>query len=504
LSLTAALLLVPAPSRAQATGSIAGVVKDTSGAVLPGVTVEAASPALIEKVRSVTSDRQGNYKIVDLRAGTYTVTFTLSGFSTVRREGVDVGTGVTATVNAELKVGALEETVTVTGASPVVDVQNTRTQAILNRETLDTLPTGRSYGGYAALIVGASTGATQDVGGNFGENVSAIDIHGTRGQVAQKLFYDGMSISVLTGDTAAGSRLFFVNQLVTQEMVIETGSMTAEATTGGVQSNIVPKDGGNTFTGVMAGAYANNHLQSNNLTDTLIARGVTAAATIKQIYDFGVAWGGPIRQDKAWFFTGTRYWGAENYIPGTYFNKTLGTLTYTPDLGRPAYVGPHDKDVMGRLTVQLTPKQKISTTTSVQFNCMCNGGFSSPSAPETGYHIKAEPVVLSMGTWSYPSTNRLLFQAGGAFMYGKARITPAGGLDEISFGPFERLSLTAIPVTELSTGLNYGARAVGLDVTDYGELNGSQVNFRGSVSYVTGSHAAKLGFTLLRGLAGDR
>src|SRR4051812_43833848 len=114
--LFAGCMLLPATAWAQAdTGNIAGVVRDTSGAVMPGVTVEAASPALIEKVRAVITDNQGLYRIVDLRPGTYSVTFTLPGFSSVRREGVALSTGFTANVNAELKVGSLEETITVSG-----------------------------------------------------------------------------------------------------------------------------------------------------------------------------------------------------------------------------------------------------------------------------------------------------------------------------------------------------------------------------------------------------
>src|SRR5262245_60356375 len=131
IALVAVVSFLGTPHRVLAqsatTGSIAGVVRDTTGAVLPGVTVEAASPALIEKVRSVVTDDQGNYKIVELRPGTYTVTFTLPGFATFRREGLALTTGFTAAGNAEMKVGSLEETVVVTGASPVVDIQNVRT-----------------------------------------------------------------------------------------------------------------------------------------------------------------------------------------------------------------------------------------------------------------------------------------------------------------------------------------------------------------------------------------
>src|SRR5205809_1582709 len=136
------------------TGSIAGVVRDTTGAVLPGVTVEASSPALIEGTRSATTDDKGQYKIVDLRPGVYSVTFTLAGFNTVKREGVELTTGFTAPVNADLRVGSVEETITVTGASPVVDTQNTRNQAVLTREVLDSVPTGKATPGYASLIPG--------------------------------------------------------------------------------------------------------------------------------------------------------------------------------------------------------------------------------------------------------------------------------------------------------------------------------------------------------------
>src|SRR5580765_7399734 len=136
------LFLLPALAWAQAeSGNIAGAVRDGSGAVMPGVTVEAASPALIEKVRVVTTDTQGLYRIVDLRPGRYTVTFTLPGFSTFKREGIELTTGFTAAVNAEMKVGTLEETVTVTGESPVVDTQNVRKQNVVSSDLLEALPT---------------------------------------------------------------------------------------------------------------------------------------------------------------------------------------------------------------------------------------------------------------------------------------------------------------------------------------------------------------------------
>src|SRR5438045_4211025 len=134
LPVLSVLLLLPSPAYAQFAGASTGVVKDASGGVLPGVTVEAASPALIEKVRSVITDATGQYRIVDLRPGTYSVTFSLPGFSTVKREGIELSGAFVATVNGEMKVGALEETITVTGETPIVDVQSAKVQQTVSKD----------------------------------------------------------------------------------------------------------------------------------------------------------------------------------------------------------------------------------------------------------------------------------------------------------------------------------------------------------------------------------
>ena len=148
----AAFLLLSSSAFAQAT--ITGTVKDTSGAVLPGVTVEASSPALIEKVRTAVSDGTGQYRIVDLRPGTYAVTFTLPGFNTFRRDGVELSGALTATINADMKVGELQETVTVTGETPIVDVQSTRRQTVISGDVMKDLPAARSYAGVMQLAPG--------------------------------------------------------------------------------------------------------------------------------------------------------------------------------------------------------------------------------------------------------------------------------------------------------------------------------------------------------------
>src|SRR3954453_10756151 len=182
IALCACAVLLPAAAFGQA--SIAGVVRDTSGAVMPGVTVEASSPALIEKVRSAVTDGSGQYKIVNLRPGLYTVTFTLPGFSSVRREGIELTGDFTATINAELKVGSLEETITVSGAAPLVDVQSVTKQTVFTREILDVLPAARSIQGAAVLIPGVTTpGAARDVGGTTRLQQPGTTFRGTGGNI---------------------------------------------------------------------------------------------------------------------------------------------------------------------------------------------------------------------------------------------------------------------------------------------------------------------------------
>jgi hypothetical protein len=245
------LLLLPGAAWAQSTGNIAGLVTDATGAILPGVTVETASPALIEKTRSVATDGQGRYLVEALPPGTYTVTFTISGFRSVRREGIQLTTGFTANVNAELSVGAVEETVTVAGATPLVDVQNVRTQNVLQREVLDTLPTNKSMHGYASLTVGLKNEALfgkYDVGGNKTDSYGFVGMHGLTAEDGRVL-YNGMTFNNMVGLGGGRSKQFFVNTMDVQEIQLEMGGMTAENDTGGVHMNVIPKSGGNSFAG---------------------------------------------------------------------------------------------------------------------------------------------------------------------------------------------------------------------------------------------------------------
>ena len=488
------LLLAPAAAWAQVgSASIAGVVRDTSGGVLPGVTVEAASPALIEKARSVVTDDQGLYRIVDLRPGVYTVTFTLPGFSTFRRDALELATSFTATVNAELRVGALEESITVSGEAPVVDTQNVRQQTTIGRATLDAIPTTKRLGQYASVIPGAtySSPTFQDVGGAAGEG-GQFGIHGGRaGDLVINV--EGINQNL----RALGVYSFNANTF--QEVVLQTSGGSAESVTGGVQVNIVQKDGGNTFSGNVSTAYAGPKLQSDNLTPELRARGLVETPGLKKTYDHGGALGGPIKQDRLWFLVGLRVWGAQQYAPGTYYNKTqnvkLGTdpswrvVPYTPDESRPAYANTYHKDASLRITWQAAAKHKIVGSYSIQPNCSCTYGLigvGSPAptaprpAPEALDDHLYNPNYLPLISWSYPATNRLLFEAGAS-----ANISTGYTYRLPETGP------TDIALTDLATNFQWGSRA-----EPYVLSFNKQYRQRFAVSYITGSHAFKTGLDL--------
>ena len=496
-------MLLPSIARAQSTssGAVAGVVTDASGAVIPGVTVEAASPALIEKVRSVVTDDQGQYKIVDLRPGTYTVSFSLSGFAAVKREGLVLTTGFTATVNAEMRLGSLEETVTVAGASPLVDTQNVRTQTVFSRDGLDALPSAKTLQGYAALTLGATftSAADQDVGGNRGEmgGLGAFTVHNSRASDS-RVTMDGMPFGQLTGDQNASSRGQFVNQLAVEETSIQTSGFSAEFEVAGPTANIVPKDGGNTFKFTVAGNGTGSGLQSSNLTDELRGRGLITPPKVKHIYDVGFAGGGPVQTDRLWFYTAHRWWGTQNTAPGNYFNATQHTLFYTADLSRPAYLDFPHWDSSVRFTWQVSTRNKITISESLQHSCGCfTRSDLGTYAPEATYSFIYYPNSITQGTWSYPATNRLLFEAGATVLWQNQDNVRQDDVftDDIS-------------VLELSTGYQYNANqppstiaASGLAISStYGEGSRShQSNQRFSMSYVTGSHAFKVGFFMMEG-----
>src|SRR5436309_10998316 len=319
----AIVVSLPATALAQTSG-IAGVVKDTTGAVMPGVTVEASSPALIEQVRTVTTDTQGQYKIGDLRPGTYTVTFTLPGFSTIKREGIELPATFTATVNTDLRVGALEETVTVSGASPVVDMQNVIRRQVVAKDMIDAMPTSKNWSTIGVMTIGVSSNQN-DVGGTAGEHQNQLKAHG--GSFNDRLVQlDGLMIANMACNYSCVG--VSTNDASTQELSYELGAISAETGGGGVRVNIIPKEGGNTFSGSAFFNYATHNWQSNNLTSDLKAQGVTSTDTIDHLYDTSFAFGGPIKRDKVWFWTAHRYWGYKIFRTDSYYATNPFYLVY--------------------------------------------------------------------------------------------------------------------------------------------------------------------------------
>ena len=308
----ACLCLVPAAARAQST--LTGVVKDTSGAVLPGVTVEAASPVLIEKIRAGSTDENGVYRLVDLRPGVYTLTFTLPGFSIVKREGLELPSDFTMTVSSVLRVGELQETVTVTGSSPVVDVQSTTKSQVLSRETLDAIPTGRTIQGMGQLITGVSLNIP-DVGGSRAMQQTYMSAHGMSASQTM-VQVDGLMVNGLDGDGAVQN---YFNSTMSQEMVYTTSGAAADVSGGGVKLNMIPKDGGNSFAGSAFGGYQNKNFQTNNLTDELKARGLKSADGIGKLFNMEASLGGPIMKDRMWFFLSARTFKLDT-LPADVFN----------------------------------------------------------------------------------------------------------------------------------------------------------------------------------------
>ena len=506
LSVVAVLVVLLAPPvLAQSTGSIGGTVRDTTGAVLPGVTIEAASPALIEQFRTAVSDGNGNYLIIDLRPGTYTVTLTLPGFSPFVREGLELNTGVTATVNAEMRVGGVEEAITVTGASPVVDVQNVRQQNVFSREVLDSVPNNKTAQGFASMLVGARMDrmTSHDVGGNQAEaGGSSFGIHGNRGGDLT-LNQDGMTFNNFTAQSGTGSgRFLYPNQISTAETVLETGGQSAEATTGGIQLNIVPKEGANEFSFYFAASGSNPDFQNTNLNDELRARGLTTDPAGSIIRDVGFGVGGPIAKDRLWFYTAHRWWGNKvgaaanfgnaltgQYIGGMFDGRPSGVTRYEPDLSYKAFQEKRAKDNNFRLTWQAAERHKINFSHAWQDNCSCYSGTLGNTAPEATTERLFSPATLTQATWSNPLTNRLLFEAGLTVVNNgmAVRYHPVGG------GP-DDISIS-------DSGFRYGAARVGLGIVSYntprdGSHTSDQTNARFAMSYVTGSHNLKTGLQL--------
>ncbi len=497
----ALLLFLSTPAFAQ---GVAGIVKDTSGAILPGVTVEAASPALIEKSRTVVTDGTGQYRFVDLKPGTYSVTFTLPGFATVKRENIELtGAGVT-TINADMRVGAVEETITVSGATPVVDTQtSTKREVVLADEVLAAVPVTRTYGSVLAMVPGVQSltldvNSTQSVGGtatNF-----FFTSRGGRGNEGT-VQVDGMNVGSAFGGGGVSSFAYdFVNA---QEVQVTVAGGMGEVDRGGPAFNIIPKSGGNDFNGTAFLSTAGEWSQGSNLDDELRRAGITEPPGLIKNYDTNLAVGGPIKRDRLWFFNNLRTYGTQQDVPGVYANANALDPTkwnYVKDPNVQARSAGSKKIEAIRLTGQLTPKNKLGFYYDYQWNCagssLVNMGDScrergddwialgtTTTAPESA-NMWPEREKITQATWTSPATNRILMEAGFSSFSSKW----GGYIPEGSKTGF-------VAVTEQSTAAGVPSPNFVYRGWNSAASNNQQHNiWRASLAYVTGAHSFKVGY----------
>jgi hypothetical protein len=502
-SVVLALLLLTVPAFSQP--AIAGVVRDASGAVLPGVSVEAASPALIEKSRAGVTDGTGQYRIIDLKPGVYSVTFTLSGFATVKRDDIDVtGAGVT-TINADMRVGAVTETVTVTGETPVVDVQTSTTrEVVLPSSVLAQIPATRTYGNILAMVPGVQS-LTLDVNSTQAMTGTATNFfftsRGGRGNEGT-VQVDGMNVGSAFGGGGVSSFAYdFVN--ATEVQVTVAGGM-GESDRGGPAFNIIPKTGGNTFNGTAFGSTAGQWSQSSNLDDRLRSFGITEPPGLIKNWDTNLAIGGPVKRDRLWFFDNVRSYGTHQDIPGLYANANVGDpskWSYVKDPNVKARSAADKMIESIRLTSQLTPRNKVGFYWEYQANCvgsaLANTGgdrcrdrgsdwvaLGTPTTSPESSNMWPEREKITQGTWSSPLSPRLLFEAGVSSFSSKwGGYIPPGSATNL------------VAVTEQST-------AAGVPVPNFtyrgwasAASNNQQHNiWRASLAYVTGAHSFKVGY----------
>ena len=481
-----ACLAVFSPA-AHAQSAIGGTVKDASGAVLPGVTVEVASPVLIEKTKAVSTDGQGAYKVVDLRPGVYTVTFSLQGFSNFKREGLELPSNFVATVNAEMKVGALEESVTVSGASPVVDVQSNVKTQVLSRDVLDSVPSAKTIQSLGQLIVGVTL-SSPDVGGSRAMQQTYFVVHGT-GASGSMVTVDGLVTNGIMGD---GAVMAYHNEAMIQEAVYQTAGGTAETIVGGINMNLVPKDGGNRFVGALKYGKSPSSLQGDNLTPRLKALGVSAVDKIDNFYEFNVEEGGPIVKDRLWFFGAFRNAHYDKPIANT-FNVPAGAnvpayfkaCLATPGSCEQGISDEKMDNPIVRFTWQMSPRNKFAAymDRAMRFRGHAMSSLSDPATASVVWHTP----TFSTGSakWTSTVSSKLLVEAG--FSYNRERYDNVyqDGLSKPYGSP---AWYAGARKSDSSTSVLWNAPSAQLG--NYPD----KYNVMAAISYVTGSHSVKVGF----------
>ncbi|HET9702392.1 MAG TPA: TonB-dependent receptor [Vicinamibacterales bacterium] len=476
-----------APAVALAQSAFTGTVKDTSGAVMPGVTVEAASPVLIEKVKSAVTDENGQYRIVDLRPGTYTITFSLPGFNTVTRENVELAGNFTATINIELGVGTLQESVTVSGASPVVDVQSNTKQQVLTRDVLSAVPTAGTIQGLGQLVVGVTLNVP-DVGGSRAMQQTYFAVRG-QGGAQTVVLVDGLMTNGLMGDGAVQA---YHNESMTQEAVYQTAGGNAETLTGGVNMNLIPKDGGNMFRGGFKGFKSPESWQGDNFTQDLKDMGVTGVDKISNFYEFNIEQGGPIIKNKLWFFGAFRKARYDRPIANTFaippgtpnISQAFAACQRNADSCDQGVSDEKMDNPVVRMTWQMSERNKLAfyMDRALRLRGHAMGALTDATTASVIWNTP----TFATGSVKYTSTlsSKLLFEAG--FSGNRERydnLYQPGILADRNTEAWYR----NVRKNDTSTGLLWNAS--GAQLGNYPD----RYNLQGAMSYVTGSHNVKVG-----------
>jgi hypothetical protein len=503
--LTFLVLLLPAAAHGQAT--LAGVVRDNSGAVLPGVTIEAASAALIEKSRTAITDGSGQYRITELPPGTYTLTFTLSGFTVVKRPDIEVrGSGVIP-INADLRLGALQETITVTGESPLVDTQSTRREMVLTSDTINSLPATRSYGALLNAIPGLSTN-TGSTSAMATPDMTFFTANGGR-QNGGQVQIDGMPVAASFNGGGVSTFTYDIANAAEMQVLVSGGL--GEAENGEPRINLVPQSGGNSFRGQGFYSGAGRWSAGSNITPALESAGIVAPPTILKLWDLSGSASGPVRRDKLWFFGNVRQYGNYQTIEGVVGNRFAGDPTRWDYQADPAIQArtANSRDIFsGRLTAQITERHRVTFYQEYQHRCSgstlnegsgCRApgegwtglgtGGGTPSSPEAwpGYHDF--PYYVTQIGWSSPMSSRLLLDAG----FSRFHYLWAG------FGqaPPDRINLIPVTETQAIDGhrANFSYRGIYDPIAyAYADNDANPNNWKASLSYVTGAHNMKFGY----------
>jgi hypothetical protein len=491
--LLAMCLVYPNSAAAQAvgTGTISGTVKDSSGGVLPGVTVEAASPALIEGRRSVTTDSAGRYSIVNLRPGTYTVTFTLDGFSTVKRANVQLTSDFTANVNAQLTVGSVESTIEVDARPPLVDVQSAAQPKVFTREVMDELPTERTPNAVLFTIPGTEAGA-------FG-------LFAFRGSADSITTVDGMRMTNLIG-AGPGSTTAPTNSNMYEEFSYSTNIDSAEFGQPGLRINLVPRDGGNEFKGTLFARYTRASWQGDNIDDALRSQGVSAAAKNPKQWDLNPGVGGPLLRDRLWYYVSYQNKGEDTVQTGSFFDADPLPYRYVADLNRPGISAARSNSLAPRLTWQATPSDNVAgyyerfrSETPLFYNAQNRLAFTSTAAPLPPEATHQTTTNGDSGglRWTRTQGTRLLFE------------TAVGGSVRKNYNDY-RGEASAWSARFVEDGIpSVGATTAVFGETSTNQLLNAAINssanlsksleIRSSANYVTGSHTIRAGASFFRG-----